>query len=358
MRHTALYHAHVALGARIVEFSGWDMPIQYSRGVLAEHDAVRRRAGVFDVSHMGRIRIRGENAVESLNHIVTSNILRLRVGRARYGLICNESGGILDDVVVMRLNTDEFLLVCNAASWDRILGWLNGHATGVTITPERDETAMLAVQGPAAADILAPLCGGPIADMGRFACRTVAVAGVDAIVSRTGYTGEDGFEVILPSQDAERVWSTLVREGEAEPCGLAARDVLRLEAGLMLYGQDMDTAVTPPEAGLERFMDMDTDFIGADSIRAHTQSGIAKRLTGLIAPGRSAPRHGYPVRLNDGRESVITSGSYSPSLGRSIALAYLPMDSAMPGVEVEVDIRGRGVRATTAPLPFLQPRRS
>ena len=356
MLRTPLYDAHVALGARIVEFGGWDMPVQYSDGVLAEHAAVRRQVGMFDVSHMGRIRLSGENAADALDGIVTSNIGKLRVGRARYGLVCNEAGGILDDVVVMRLADDEFLMVCNAASWDRILGWVTQHAGQTRVTPQRDETSMIAVQGPGAVDALQPVCDLPLAELGRFACRAAKIAGSSALISRTGYTGEDGFEVILPSADVGRVWRTLIEERDVAPCGLAARDVLRLEAGLMLYGQDMDDTVTPLEAGLDRFVDLDKEFIGVEALRAQSASGVAKRITGLTVDGRSAPRHGYTVHTNGG-ESVITSGVYSQELGYSIGLAYLPTNLSEPGNTVDVDIRGRIVSATTTSLPFLRAHR-
>lgn len=354
---TPLFDSHVALGARIVEFGGWEMPVQYSNGVLAEHAAVRQRVGMFDVSHMGRIRLTGENAADALDRVVTSNIGRLRPGRARYGLICNESGGILDDVVVMRLGEEEFLMVCNAASWDRITAWLGQHCEGVAINHERDETSMMAVQGPGAVDALQPLVDLELGDAGRFACCSTTVAGTSAFISRTGYTGEDGFEVIVPSAEAERVWQTLNEERGVAPCGLAARDVLRLEAGLMLYGQDMDDTVTPLEAGLDRFVNLDKEFLGVERLREQTENGVEKRITGLTVEGRSAPRHGYAVRLGGGGESVITSGAYSPSLDHSVALAYLPIDVSEPGNEVDVDIRGRTVRATTASLPFLQAER-
>ncbi len=354
---TALYDTHAALGARMVEFGGWDMPVQYPDGILAEHAAVRTQAGIFDVSHMGRIRLAGENAANSLDRVITSNIGALRPGRARYGLICNESGGILDDVVVMRLADDEFLMVCNAASWDRITAWLAETCDGVTITHERDETAMIAVQGPGAVDALQPLSGLELSELGLFACRSTTIGGTSALISRTGYTGEDGFEVILPAVEAERLWRRLITERGAAPCGLAARDVLRLEAGLMLYGQDMDDTVTPLEAALDRFVNVDKEFIGVDALRAQAANGLARRMTGLIVEGRSAPRHGYPALVDGEEVSTITSGAYSPSLGYSIALAYLPIRLAEPGSHVDVDIRGRAVNATTATPPFLQANR-
>ena len=360
MQRTVLYEEHKSLSARIVEFGGWEMPVQYPDGALAEHASIRHRVGVFDVSHMGRIRVRGERAAEMLDTLITSNIRRLRTGRARYGLVCNDEGGILDDVVVMRVDDVDFLVVCNAASWDRITAWITRHASegdygaAATITHQRDETAMMAVQGPAAIEALRPICDLPLEDLARFACAKTRVADVEALISRTGYTGEDGFEIIVSASDAVNVWRVVTGERGVEPCGLAARDVLRLEAGLMLYGQDMDESVTPLEAGLDRFVDLETEFHGAEALRAQARDGVARQITGLAVAGRSAPRHGYPVRTPDGRESTITSGTYSPQLGSSIALAYLPIEFAAPGLEVAVDIRGRATRATTTALPFLK----
>ena len=359
MLHTPLYDAHVALGARMVEFGGWEMPVQYQSGILAEHAAVRQQAGIFDVSHMGRIDVQGPNAAAFLDQLITSNVGKLRVGRGRYGLICQEDGGILDDVVVFRRAESNFLLVCNASRWDRITTWMNENAAdGVELTHRRDDTAMLAVQGPEAVAAVARRFHPSPLQLGRFAGNGGRMAGVNAFISRTGYTGEDGCELIVAASDARQVWDTLVDESDVVPCGLAARDVLRLEAGLMLYGQDMDETVTPLEAGLDRFVDLDKDFIGVERLREQAENGIERRITSLSVPGRSAPRHGYTVRTADGRESVITSGTYSPELESSIALAYLPVDVSEPGNEVEVDIRGRPTRATTTALPFLPPRRS
>ncbi len=358
MQRTVLYDEHQGLGARIVEFGGWEMPVQYADGALAEHAAVRGGAGVFDVSHMGRIRVRGDRAGEMLDTLITSNVVKLRVGRARYGLVCNDDGGILDDVVVFRYGESDYLVVCNAASWDGITTWMarqaeaGGYGAAAMITHQRDDTAMLAVQGPWAIQALTPMIDHPVGDLGRFACAKTRVAGVDALISRTGYTGEDGFELIVNAEEAVNVWRILINDHGVAPCGLAARDVLRIEAGLMLYGQDMDESVTPLEAGLERFVDLEKEFHGADALRAQARNGVSRRITGLAVPGRSAPRHGYLVRTPDDRESTITSGTYSPELGSSIALAYLPAEFSTPGVELQVDIRGRTASATTVALPF------
>ncbi len=350
---TPLYDSHVALGARMVEFGGWEMPIQYASGVLAEHAAVRRQAGIFDVSHMGRIDVQGDGAGAFLDRLITSNVGKLRIGRGRYGLICDESGGILDDVVVFRRAESVYLVVCNASRWDRVTAWIGENAADrVEITHRRDDTAMLAVQGPEAVAAVARRFHPSPLQLGRFAGNGGRMAGVGAFISRTGYTGEDGCELIVAASDAQHVWDTLVDESGVTPCGLAARDVLRLEAGLMLYGQDMDETVTPPEAGLDRFVDLSKDFIGVETLRRQAENGIEKRITGLTVEGRSAPRHGYTVHTGDGRESVITSGAYSPSLRHSIGLAYLPIDVSEPGNVVDVDIRGRTARATTVSLPF------
>ena len=354
--HTPLYDTHVERGGRMVEFGGWEMPVQYdASGVLAEHAAVRKQAGIFDVSHMGRIDIRGPNAAAFLDRLITSNVGKLRIGRGRYGLICNRDGGVIDDVVVFRRAESVYLLVCNASRWDRVTEWMAENAMdGVEITHRRDDTAMLAVQGPEAVAAVARHFHPSPLQLKRFAGEGGRMAGVNAFISRTGYTGEDGCELIVSADDAPHVWNTLVDESGVVPCGLAARDVLRLEAGLMLYGQDMDESTTPLEAGLDRFVDLEKDFIGSEQLREQARTGVEQRITALTVQGRSSPRHGYTVRTAGGYESVITSGTYSPVLEYSIALAYLPAGVSEPGNAVDVDIRGRAVSATTTTLPFLQ----
>ncbi len=340
----------------MVDFAGWAMPVQYPTGTLAEHRAVRERLGIFDVSHMGRIAVEGPEAGAFLDSLTTSDIGGLRVGRARYGLICSETGGILDDVVTLRLDEEEYTVVCNAASWDRVVPWFQDHAkVRATVTPQRDTTAMIAVQGPDAGTAVRSLCGTEVEGLRRFAVVRTGVPGdTGAMVSRTGYTGEDGYELIVESSVAPSIWDRLVGEMSATPCGLGARDTLRLEAGLLLYGQDMDTTTTPLEAGLRQFVDLDKDFVGCPALRAQDAAGLKQQLVGFVAEGRSSPRHGYAVVDSaEGDEiGTVTSGGPSPTLGTGIGLAYLPLAFTEPGTSIAVDIRGRRVNADVVETPF------
>ncbi|MDA1096245.1 MAG: glycine cleavage system aminomethyltransferase GcvT [Chloroflexi bacterium] len=355
---TPLNAAHRASGAKMVSFAGWDMPIHYSKGILAEHHAVREGAGMFDVSHMGRISVDGEGATGFLDTMVTSAIAPLRVGRARYGLICNPAGGVLDDVVVMRHGENGYTVICNAASWDRVLAWLRRHATeqprAVVVTPRRDETVMIAVQGPKALEAVNHLNGIDMTALRRFSfLDSTLLGGVPSLVSRTGYTGENGYELIVDRLHAEQVWTALIANG-VEPCGLGARDTLRLEAGLLLYGQDMDQTTTPLEAGLERFVSLEKEFIGAPALRAQATAGLTRRLAGFVVEGRVSPRHGYPVGtpgVLQAAPAVVTSGGPSPTLGAGIGLAYLP-PTVQTGDSIEVNARGNLVHGTVIDLPF------
>ena len=365
LRRTPLFLRHVAAGARTVDFAGWDMPVQYPTGTLAEHRTVRERVGIFDVSHMGRITVDGSGAGRFLDLLVTSNIMTLAIGRARYGLMCLEDGGILDDVVTLRLEAESYTLVCNAASWDRVTDWMAIHARtvgDVTITPRRDETAMIAVQGPSAGDALRTGCAIDVDGLRRFAVSNERMQGerrqgdICLEVSRTGYTGEDGYELIVEAAAATAVWDRLVNDGGAVPCGLGARDTLRLEAGLSLYGQDIDMTTTPLEAGLDRFVDLTGDFIGSDVLRRQSDEGVTRRLVGFAVEGRSAPRHGYEIRAprTDDVIGIVTSGGPSPTLGTGIGLGYLRIEHTAPGTEIEVDIRGKPTRGEVVPIPFYQ----
>jgi aminomethyltransferase len=314
---------------------------------------------------MGRIVVEGSGAGRLLDHLVTSDLMNLKIGRARYGLMCSEDGGILDDVVTLRLEAGSYTLVCNAASWDRITDWIANHAQAVdevTITPRRDETAMIAVQGPAAGEALRTGCGIEVSGLRRFAVSSERIQGeridgeIFVDVSRTGYTGEDGYELIVEAAAATAVWDSLVNDGGAVPCGLGARDTLRLEAGLSLYGQDIDTTTTPLEAGLDRFVDLTGDFIGSDALRRQSNEGVTRRLVGFVVEGRSAPRHGYEIRAprTDDVIGTVTSGGPSPTLGTGIGLGYLRIEHAAPGIDIEVDIRGRATRGKVVPVPFYQ----
>lgn len=360
LKHTPLYELHLSHRARMVPFAGWEMPLQFS-GILAETRAVRTRAGLFDVSHMGRVSISGNGATQLLDWLFTASIAAMTPYRARYTLLCNEQGGIIDDCVIYRLEEERYLLVCNAANRERVVPWLRRwageRAPGVSIEDQTETTAMIAFQGPDTPRLLDPLSEDNPSSLRYFTCMYGVVAGKRTLIGRTGYTGEDGFEFILPGGDAPHLWQTLVGLGAA-PCGLGARDLLRLEAGLLLHGSDMDTSTTPLEAGLERFVRLEKDFIGADVLRKQKEEGLRRRLVGLRLLGQGIPRQGYPI-LAGGREiGRVTSGSYSPTLDRGIALGYVSVEHASPGTRLAIDIRGRESEAEVVPLPFYTRKRS
>ncbi|MFN3973808.1 MAG: glycine cleavage system aminomethyltransferase GcvT [Dehalococcoidia bacterium] len=354
--HTCLYREHLALGARMVPFAGWEMPLQY-RGILAEVEAVRTACGIFDVSHMGRIRLEGPGAGPLLARLLTQDALDMRPGRARYGFLLNQQGGIIDDTVLYRTGDDRYLLVCNAANRLAVVEWIQRWVAGfppMSVTDTTLQTAMVAFQGPLAfwkAASLAPVEG--LRPFGVWEGH-LSVGGqtYPALIGRTGYTGEDGVEFILPAQGGVALWRGLVALG-AQPCGLGARDILRLEAGLMLHGTDIDPATTPLEAGLERFVDLKREgFIGREALLAQQGLGIQRRLVGFILRERGIPRHGYPILCDGKVVGAVTSGGFSPTLGRDIGMGYVATPCAQPGTTIEVDIRGRRVRGEVVTLPF------
>ena len=352
-RRTPLYDAHIGLGARIVPFSGWEMPVQYS-GILDEVRAVRSNAGLFDVSHMGRLEITGSGAAPYLDRLFSSDALGLRNGRARYGVICNEEGGIIDDCILYRLADDRFLLVPNASNTRSVTEWLTMWLPGddVQIDDVTDTVSMVAIQGPKAMGLLADLTSLDLAKLRMFRARETTVDGSRAIVARTGYTGEDGFEIMPTSSDAGGLWRSLI-DGGATPCGLGARDVLRLEAGLLLHGNDIDTTTNPYEAGMDRFVDPDREgYVAADALRRIRDSALSRVLVGFTMVGRGIARHGYPIV--DGNEQIgqVSSGSYSPTLDTNIGLGYVPTVYSALGSRFQVDIRGRAVEAEVTSLPF------
>ena len=349
----------------MMPFGGWDMPVQYS-GILAEVNAVRTGVGVFDVSHMGRLYISGPRATEFLDWVLTGSAVNLSIGRARYCMICNEAGGVIDDTVFYRLAEDRYLLIPNAGNRKAVVAWFqhwidSRFSDGCRVEDRTEATALIAVQGPQAAKVLDWLCtletGAPPSSLHRFTWGEGTLADNPIFAGRTGYTGEDGFEVLATAEDAQAAWQNLLDQG-AVPCGLGARDVLRLEAGLSLHGHEIDEKVTPIEAGLERFVRFDKEYIGAQVLRQQHEDGVEKKLVGLTAPGRSAPRQGYPI-LDDGREiGRITSGSYSPTLDTSIGMGYVLVRYATPGSQVDLDIRGSILPAEVVQLPFYtRPRR-
>jgi aminomethyltransferase len=347
LSRTPLYDCHVAAAAKLVPFAGWEMPVQYA-GVKEEHLAVRSEAGVFDVSHMGEIETSGPDATAFLQRLVSNDVEQVPVGGAQYALLLRHDGGILDDLFSYRLEPSRWLTVTNAANHAKDLAWFRRQAEefdgDVTVTDRADDFAMLAVQGPLAREIVGAISGGPLPV--RFAVAERRVSGSDALICGTGYTGEDGVELLLAPADAPRVWDELVRRG-ATPAGLAARDTLRLEVCFHLYGNDLSEERGPIEAGLGWACKEDTGFIGADAVRAVREAGPAQRLVAFTLESGIA-RQGNPIE--GGGE--VTSGTMSPSLGVGIGMGYVSADRAAEGTTLEIDVRGRTRTATVRAKPL------
>lgn len=357
-RSTPLREVHTELGASLTDFAGWLMPLRYA-SETAEHTAVRSAAGLFDLSHMGEIAIRGPAADRLLDYAMVGHLSKLAVGRARYTMLCDTHGGVLDDLIVYRLADEDYLVVANAANADVVLAALTERAAGfdATVTDRTDEYALLAVQGPRAVAILAQLTDAPLADLKYYSGEPATVDGHRALLARTGYTGEDGFEIFCAPEAAVGLWRRLTAAGEAHgliPAGLAARDTLRLEAGMPLYGNELSRDLTPYEAGLGRVVKLDKpdDFVGRDALAARAAAGPTRTLIGLVGRGRRVPRHGYPVTVDGVACGTVTSGAPSPTLGSPIALAYLDGDVSEVTGELAVDVRGRPEPADRVELPF------
>jgi aminomethyltransferase len=350
LRRTPLYDEHKALGARLVDFAGYEMPVQYS-GIKAEHEAVRTRAGLFDVSHMGDAVFRGPDAENAVQRLVTRDVGRLDVGQAGYSAVCYEDGGTVDDVIVYR-REDDFLVVVNASNREKDLAHFreNTEDLDVEVADESDDWALLALQGPEAEQLLRDTTDAELSDIKPFRFVEGEVAGAGALISRTGYTGEDGFELYVRPDDAPLIWRQLIEAG-AVPAGLGARDTLRLEAGLCLYGNELDPETTPLEAGIgfAVHLDKEQEFIGQAALKDEKENGLRKKLVGFEMEGRGIARHDHQVTVNDETLGHVTSGTKSPTLDRAIGLALVD-----PGVEdrFEVVIRSKSVPAKTVPIPF------
>ncbi|HEV2356301.1 MAG TPA: glycine cleavage system aminomethyltransferase GcvT [bacterium] len=357
LKRTPLHAAHLALGARMVPFGGWDMPVQYA-GIIEEHRAVRTRAGLFDVSHMGEAELSGPGAPALIQRLVTNDLGRVAVGQAMYTPMCTPEGGIIDDLLVYRLGDARFMLVVNAANTDADLAWIRSHlGPDAALTDRSAETALLALQGPRAPAILARLTTEPVALITYYWFREgVDVAGRRALVSRTGYTGEDGFELYVAAEDAVHLWNAVLEAGRADgvlPAGLGARDTLRLEAGLLLHGSDMDRTTTPIEVGLGWTVKLQKgEFIGAGVLRRQKAEGTARRLAGFVLEDRAIARHGFPVLVGGRPAGTVTSGSFGPTVEKSIGLGFVPPAAAAPGGRIAVEVRGRAVPGAVAKLPF------
>lgn len=354
LKRTPFYEKHVALGAKIVPFAGYEMPVQYAQGISAEHKAVRERAGLFDVSHMGEFIITGDRAVDFANYVTTNDVAALALGQVHYSTILNERGTIEDDCLVYRF-ADKVMMVVNASNVQKDFAHIAKHADkfGVTLEDVSDAMGLLALQGPRAAELLQKLTKTDLSKIGYYHFAEGEVAGMPMIISRTGYTGEDGFELYHDVRYSTKLWDALMAAGDVTPAGLGARDTLRLEMGMALYGNDIDDTVTPLEANLAWLVKLKKgEFVGSDVLNRQKAEGVTKKLVGFTLGDRNIARHGYPVFANGQPSGVVCSGTMSPTLGTPIGTAYLPTAQAKEGSTFEVEIRGKRVPATVVKPPF------
>ena len=359
LKRTPLHAEHVKLGAKLVPFAGYEMPVQYPSGVAAEHQAVRERAGLFDVSHMGEFLVAGEDAVDFVNYVVTNDVSKVEPGQAQYTVMCQEDGGIVDDLLVYRF-ADRLRLVVNAANMAKDFSWIESclrkyGGKDVVLNDESESIGLLALQGPSSEGLLDPVSDLGVAAMGYYRFAEGRVAQVRCVVSRTGYTGEDGFEIYCDAADAPHIWNVLLEQGDGKvkPAGLGARDTLRLEMGYALYGNDIDEETTPLEAGLGWTVKLDKgEFVGRSALAALKQQGIERRLSGFVLKERGVPRPGYEIRVEGKMVGTVRSGTVGPSVGQGIGTAYLPRSASEPGMPIEVMIRERAVPAEVVRTPF------
>lgn len=361
LRRTPLYDLYSAYAeARCIDFGGWELPVQFT-GIVKEHEAVRQQAGLFDVSHMGEFMVTGTGAEAFLQSVTTNDVSRLADGAAQYTLMLYPNGGVVDDLLVYRLGAERYMLVVNASNIDKDFQWLQEHLTaefsGVTLKDISDETILLALQGPLAETILAKVTQAPIQELKPFHFLEHAeVCGADVLLSRTGYTGEDGFELYAPAAAAAALWNGLLDAGAPHgltPAGLGARDTLRFEAKLPLYGQELSAEITPLEAGLQFFVKLDkADFIGREALLKQKEAGLPRRLVGLEMIDRGIPRSHYPVYADGVKIGEVTTGTQSPTLKRNLGLALLDANYAELGTEVFVEIRGKQLKAAVVKAPF------
>ncbi|MFI5271849.1 MAG: glycine cleavage system aminomethyltransferase GcvT [Ktedonobacterales bacterium] len=359
LKRTPLYERHRTLGARLVEFGGWEMPVQYS-GILEEHRAVRQRAGLFDVSHMGEFRAEGAGALAYLQSLVPNDVSRLVENQALYTQMLLPNGGTLDDLIIYRLGADRYMVVVNAGTMPKDWDWFHQHAAAradLALTNESDVTGLIALQGPLAQRILQPLSDVALDEIAYYHCRPGTVAGITCLISRTGYTGEDGFELYVTSGRTAEMWDAVLAAGTPDgllPCGLGARDTLRLEAGYCLYGHELTESITPLEAGLGWTVKLGKpdDFIGRQALEDEKRDGLRQKLVGLMARERGIPRAGYGIIAGGERIGELTSGTMAPTLEAAIALGFVPPAHAAPGTAVQIEIRGKLIAAEIVALPF------
>lgn len=355
LKRTPLHDVHVALGAKMVPFAGYEMPVQYPTGISAEHKAVREQCGVFDVSHMGEFFVGGPGAVDFVNHVTTNDVTALEVGQAHYSGILNERGTFEDDGLIYR-DGDGILMVVNASNAAKVFAHILPHVPrfGCTLTDISDDIALLALQGPKAAEILQPLTAVDLSTIKYYHFAIGSMLGVpDVRISRTGYTGEDGFELYFAPEHAARIWSALMDTEQVSPAGLGCRDTLRLEMGMALYGNDIDDTVTPLEAGLGWIVKMQKgDFVGREALVKQKEAGVPRKLVGFTFDERAIPRHGYPVFYDGQPSGTVCSGTMSPTLGTPIGTCYLPAGHTAEGTTFQVDVRGKRVAARVVKTPF------
>ena len=357
LKRTPLFDEHVSLGGKLVPFAGFEMPVQYPTGITAEHKAVRERAGLFDVSHMGEFVVRGPQALDLVQLVTVNDASKIEVGQAQYSAMCDESGGVVDDLLVYRY-PDRYMLVVNASNLEKDWRWITSHAGDLDVQLEdvSDATALLALQGPAARDILRPLASVDVDAVAYYRFVEGRVGGIPATIAGTGYTGEDGFELYVGSSDAVVVWRALLAAGRASglvPTGLGARDSLRLEMGYALYGNELDDEHSALESGLAWITKLDKgDFVGRDALIEQKKAGLSRRLVGMLLGERAFPRHGYPILVDGAPAGVVTSGTSSPSLGVGVAMGYVPPAAHAAGTRLQVDARGKLLDAVVTRPPF------
>ncbi len=359
LKRTAFYDRHVHLGGKIVEFAGYEMPVQYS-GIVDEHRRVREHVGMFDVSHMGEVEIRGSDALAFIQSITINNAAKLSPGRVQYSAMCYPDGGIVDDLLVYHMG-DYYGLVINAANTAKDIAWMQQHLRGdVTLIDRTDSTSLLAVQGPRSLDTLKKLTNADLAAMPYYSWIRARVADVDMVLSRTGYTGELGFELYFPAdrEAGERIWDTILEAGKEysiAPAGLGARDTLRLEMGFCLYGNDIDHTTNPLEAGLGWITKTEKgSFIGQEAIQKVKQAGLTRKLAAFTVNDKAFPRHGYPIHAGGAQVGTVTSGTFSPTLEYGIGMGYVPSALGAPGMTIEVMIRNKAFPATVVSPPFVK----
>ena len=360
LKKTPLNEAHRRLGGKMVDFGGWDMPVQYTAGVIAEHLATREHSGLFDVSHMGEIYVEGEDAIKFVDKLTTNDVTKLVDGQAHYSALTRENGTVVDDLLVYRFDEGKLLLVVNAGTTEKDWDWITSHVAdeAITLTNASADYCQIAVQGPDAIGILQQLTDEKLDDIKYYHFTVGKVDGVDSIISRTGYTGEDGFEVYAGKKYAEQLWNKFLEVGKYGeengiiPCGLAARNTLRLESAMSLYGHEISDEITPLEANLGWICKLNTEFIGRDALVKSKEGGLKRKLIGFEMVDRGIARDEFDVYIDDKKVGVVTSGSPAPFLKKNIGLAFVPTEFANIGQEIKIDVRGKHLAATIVPTPF------